>query len=53
MDKKMNIKVDDLAVPELQFEEEIKEDDKKLNNEHEITIDYSGAVPEIHITGKK
>lgn len=51
--KKLHIEMDNLAVPEVQYDEEEKEKDEELgDSEHTIEIDYSGAVPEIHIIKK-
>lgn len=47
--KKIHLAVDNLAVPEIRYDEE----DEFEDDEEEIGIGFSGAVPEIHIKGKK
>lgn len=45
--KQMHVEIENLAVPEVRFGEQEQEEEKE--NEGEMSIDYSGAIPEIHI----
>ncbi len=47
--KKMHIETENLAVPEIRYD-----DDEDFEDDEEgVGIDYLGAVPEIHLNGKK
>lgn len=49
--KKIQIKIDDLAIPEIIIDN--NEEIEKENDSDKTTIDYSKAIPEIHIPNKK
>lgn len=51
-EKKMHLNIDNLAMPEVIFGEEDSTEEED-NEKKEVFIDYSGAIPEIHIKKNK